>query len=257
MRMSGGRTGRGAGGGGGRAGGFRSDLMGREAADLEAKMQELRDAMASERTKRAGLAAKMRGNGGSMWQSARSGRSGVRDVRPPAPGALRERRPTPPNRSASGRPAPRPGSRKSSSVPEESAVASSKPAPAPKTSHTICCGPDDAIDMENEPPQGSDNGRVAAGGGGWSLPGLSGGPTGPDAWAAQEEADEAGDDDSMWNPAATVVEPRKESMDIQTEPPPDSAPKAGPKSSYFDRLFMSNASVWTTHQATLTCSLRR
>ena len=240
-------------------GGARADLMGREAADLEAKMQELREAMASERTKRAGLAAKIRGNGGSMWQSARSGRSGGRDVRPPAPGALRERRPTPPNRSANGRPAPRPGSRKGGSaaelMPDSAPV---KPKPPPKVSHTICCGPDDELDMENEPPQVEDaeTSDAAPGGGSWSLPGLSGGATGPDAWDMQEQT-AAADDEGLWMPASTVVEPRKESMDIQTEPTPAAEPKDAPKSSYFERLFMSNASVWTTHEATLKCSLKR
>lgn len=241
-------------------GGARADLMGREAADLEAKMQELREAMASERTKRAGLAAKIRGNGGSMWQSARSGRSSVRDVRPPAPGALRERRPTPPNRSANGRPAPRPGSRTGGSPAEpapDSAPVKPTP-PPPKVSHTICCGPDDELDMENEPPQAHEAGASgpAQGGGGWSLPGLSGGATGPEAWDMQEQKAAAGDE-GLWVPASTVVEPRKESMDIQTEPAPAAETKGAPKSSYFDRLFMSNASVWTTHEATLKCSLKR
>ena len=112
--------------------------------------------------------------------------------------------------------------------------------------------------MENEPPQAHEAGASgpAQGGGGWSLPGLSGGATGPEAWDMQEQKAAAGDE-GLWVPASTVVEPRKESMDIQTEPAPAAEPKGAPKSSYFDRLFMSNASVWTTHEATLKCSLER
>jgi len=139
----------------------------------------------------------------------------------------------------------------------DSAPVKPKP-PPPKVSHTICCGPDDELDMENEPPQANDaeTSEAAPGGGSWSLSGLSGGATGPDSWDMQEETATAGDE-GLWVPASTVVEPRKESMDIQTEPTPTAEPKDAPKSSYFERLFMSNASVWTTHEATLKCSLKR
>jgi len=171
--------------------------------------------MAAERAKRAGINAKMNGNGGSLWRSASKG-APLRNYR-----AMKERPKSPANVDPAA-PAP----------PEKLA------AKEPPVKHEMCCGPDEDMrpDEENQPPEAGGRGLGPAPGGG-----------GEAAAAAEEEWETESNASEMWNPMASLVGPKKETMDIQTEQPaaPAERPQSG-QSSYFTKLYMSKASMHTT-----------